>query len=85
MNDRREQASFRVNGDPQVDLVVVGHFLGLSVVGRIDIRVGNERFDNGLREEGEVSEVNPVLLLERGFRRLAQCSDIGHIDLVDLR
>ena len=85
VDNRAQQASLRVDGNTQVDLLVVGHLLGLRVVGCVDVRVGNQSLDRCLCEERQVGQVHTVLVGKGLLVGLAQFCNASHVDLVDLR
>ena len=85
LQDRDEQALFRVDGDAEMLAVRVGHGSGIQVERRVHAREHLEAFDGGFREEGEERQLRPFALKELGLVRIAQCGECGDIDLDDRR
>jgi hypothetical protein len=83
VDDRHQQPALGVDGDAQVDAVVVGDRAGVLVDAGVDDRVLLERLEGGLREERHEAELGALALLERGLGLLAQPGDLRDVDLDD--
>ena len=79
-----QQALVGVHRDRQVLGVVVGDFLLVLVVGRVDLRVLLQGLGDGLGDEGQEGQLDAVLGLEGVLGLGAQLGDLGHVDLVHL-
>ena len=84
MDDWGEQTTWGVNRDSDVDIRVVGHFLGLRVVRRVDVRVGNQSLNGCLNNDWQEGQVSTVLIDECWLRLLTQRCHSRHIYFLDV-
>ena len=82
VDDRGEQTLRSINSDSDVDVRVVGHLLGLWVVGRIDVRVGDQSLGGSLHDEWQEGQVGTVLVDECLLVLLAHIPDRSHVDFL---